>query len=310
MALATPAISTTDGRVRAAATATRPFPPLPRVAYVLSTLLAVVAALTCAATVFLPGILRGPAVMNGSARGTALIALVCAVPTLAVAMWRASRGSTRAVIVWLGVVMYLAYNAVMLLLATPFNRLFLGNVAMMGLAIAAGIALVATVDVHELARRCDPRLPARSLAAFIAVIVVGNGLLWLKGATQGIIRDVPLQALAGTGLTTVPTWVQDLSFWLPLMLVGAIWLWRRRPWGYLIAGAGLVYWVLEGLTVATDQFLGHRADPVSHVVTTAAVPGFAVLATIALAAAWLFRRNVDRRQDVAEVEERRLRAAA
>ena len=294
MTPATPATIATDGRRRVADTAARPFPPLPRAVYVLSALLAFAAALTCAATVLLPGILRGPAVMNGSARGTALIALVCAVPTLAVAMWQARRGSTRAIIVWLGAVMYLAYNAVMLLLATPFNRLFLGNVAMMGLAIAAGIALVATADVHELARRCDPRLPARSLAAFIAVIVVGNGLLWLKGALQGIVRDVPLAALVGTGLTTVPTWVQDLSFWLPLMLVAAVWLWRRRPWGYLIAGAGLVYWVLEGITVATDQFLGHRADPVSHVVTMAAVPGFAVLAAIALAAAWLFLRNVDR----------------
>lgn len=45
------------------------FPRLPRTAYVLSTLLAVVAAITCAATVFVPDILRGPAVMNGSARG-------------------------------------------------------------------------------------------------------------------------------------------------------------------------------------------------------------------------------------------------
>jgi hypothetical protein len=220
------------------------FPPLPRIAYVLSLLLAVVAALTCAPTVFAPDILRGPAVMNGSARGTALIALVGAVPTLLVAMWLARRGSARAVVVWLGAVMYLAYNAFMLLLATPFNRLFLGNVAMMGLSIATGIALVATIDVDELAGRCDRRLPARLLAAFIAVVVVANGLLWLRGALQGIVDDVPLKALAGTGLTTVPTWVQDLSFWLPLLLVAAVWLWRRRPWGYLLAGAGLVYWVL------------------------------------------------------------------
>jgi hypothetical protein len=272
----------------------RPFPRLPRVANVLSTLLAAVAAITCAATVLVPEILRGPAVMNGSARGTALVALVGAVPTLVIAMWLARGGSARAVVVWLGAVMYLAYNAFMLLLATPFNRLFLGNVAMMGLSIAAGITLAATIDVEELAARCDPRLPARTLAAFIAVIVVGNGLLWLKGAMQGIVRDVPLEALDGTGLTTVPTWVQDLSFWLPLLLVAAIWLWRRKPWGYLLAGAGLVYWVLEGVTVATDQWLGHRADPASTVVSTAAVPGFAVLAVIALVAALVFLRNVDR----------------
>jgi hypothetical protein len=271
-----------------------PFPPLPRAAYVLSTLLAVVSAFTCAATVLLPGILRGPAVMNGSARGTALVALVGAVPTLVAATWLARRGSTRAVVVWFGVVLYLAYNAFMLLFATPFNRLFLGDVAMLGLSIASGIALAATIDVDELAARCDPRLAARALAAFIAVIVVGNGLVWLKGALPGILHDAPLKALVGTGLTTIPTWAQDLSFWLPLLLVGAIWLWRRRPWGYLLAGAGLVFWVLESVTVATDQWLGHRADPASTVVSTAAVPGFAVLATLALVAVFVFLRNVDR----------------
>ena len=177
--------STTTSSISSVSRSGAPFPPLPRVAYILSTLLAVVAALTCAATAFVPGILRGPAVMNGSARGTALVALVAAVPTLLGALWLARGGSARAIVVWLGVVMYLAYNAFMLLLATPFNRLFLGNVAMMGLSIAAGIALVAAVDVRELAGRCDRRLPARLLAAFIAVVVVANGLLWLRGALRG-----------------------------------------------------------------------------------------------------------------------------
>jgi hypothetical protein len=79
----------------------RRFPGLPRAAYVLSSLLAVVTALTCAATVLVPDILRGPAVMNGSARGTALIALVCAVPTLVAAMSLARRGHPEQAARWL-----------------------------------------------------------------------------------------------------------------------------------------------------------------------------------------------------------------
>ncbi|HSL96138.1 MAG TPA: hypothetical protein VLA35_09520 [Thermoleophilia bacterium] len=126
------------------------------------------------------------------------------------------------------------------------------------------------------------------------MIAVGNGLIWLRGALPGIVDDAPLKALEGTGLTARPTWVQDLSFWLPLLLVGAIWLWRRRPWGYVIAGAGLVFWVLDGVTVATDQWLGHCADPASNVVATAAVPGFAVIAVVALIGLFAFLRNVDR----------------
>jgi hypothetical protein len=56
---------------------------------------------------------------------------------------------------------------------------------------------------------------------------------------------------------------------------------RALPLG--LSRAGRACWALEGVTVATDQFLGHRADPASNVVSAAAVPGFAALAAVALA---------------------------
>src|SRR6202158_900107 len=86
---------------------------LARSAYWLSGALALVTALAAATTFFIPGVLRGPAVMNGSARGTALGILLVGVPALLIAMWSTAKGSTRALIVWLGVIAYLSYNAVM-----------------------------------------------------------------------------------------------------------------------------------------------------------------------------------------------------
>ncbi|MFI9561239.1 hypothetical protein [Nonomuraea endophytica] len=104
-----------------------------------------------AATFFLPGLLSGPEAMNGSARGTALIMLIVGAPALLGAMLLARR-SDRAVIVWLGTSAYLAYNAVMLLLATPFNQLFLLYVAMLSLSLAAIATLCAHLDVTSLAK--------------------------------------------------------------------------------------------------------------------------------------------------------------
>ncbi|MGB3184517.1 MAG: hypothetical protein WBB15_01475 [Ornithinimicrobium sp.] len=78
---------------------------LPRIDYLISAVLAAVAGLTPAATLFLPDVLRGEAAMSGSARGTAAVMLVVGVPTLLVAMWQAGRGSARAVFVWFGTVL-------------------------------------------------------------------------------------------------------------------------------------------------------------------------------------------------------------
>jgi len=97
------------------------------------------------------------------------------------------------------------------------------------------------------------------------------------------------------GISTVPTYVQDLAFWLPLLSVGAFLLWHRRPWGFLIAGAGLAFWALEAVAVAVDQWFGHRADPGSDVVSSAVVAPFAVLAIVGAVVLWSFLRHVDER---------------
>jgi hypothetical protein len=81
-------------------------------------------------------------------------------------------------------------------------------------------------------------------------------------------------------MITNPVYVQDLAVWLPLAAVAAAWLWQRKPWGYVIVGALLAMWVLESLTIATDQWFGSRADPASPVASSSVVLPFAVLAVI------------------------------
>jgi hypothetical protein len=107
----------------------------------------VVSVATCTLLLFLPHVLTGPAAMNGSARGTALVALVVAVPLLVAALIGVRRGSVRSIPVWTGAVAYLLYNAVLFLLATPFNSLFLLFVAMMSLALWTLITVLRDVDV-------------------------------------------------------------------------------------------------------------------------------------------------------------------
>jgi hypothetical protein len=93
-------------------------------AYWLSAALAVAAAASSLLTFTIPSLLRGTAVMNGSARGTALVVLLAGVPALACSMLLAARGSAAAVITWLGATGFLLYNSLMFVFATPANRLF------------------------------------------------------------------------------------------------------------------------------------------------------------------------------------------
>ena len=132
---------------RSAGLAGEPVGPVLRrggAAYLLSGLLAVTATANGLLTFLVPGVLHGTAVMNGSARGTALAVLLLGVPVLAVSMALARSGSPRAVVCWLGAVGFVLYNSVLFVFATPFNRLFLLDLAMLALAAwSAGSAAVA-----------------------------------------------------------------------------------------------------------------------------------------------------------------------
>src|SRR4051794_10946201 len=254
--------------------------------------LAVAVAAGAVGTLAIPDVLRGTAVMNGSARGTAIVMLAVGLPVLLAAAALTRRGSRRAHVVWLGAAGYLTYNAVLLLFATPLNRLFLAYTTMLGLALAVVVAVAAAADVPELAAHFAPRTPVRGVAAYLAVVVVLNTLVWLSDVIPATVQG-DVSFLDGTGLTTNPIYAQDLSVWLPLAALSAWWLWHRRPWGYLAAGAVLVFWMIEAVTVATDQWLGGSADPATSVASTSMTVPFAVLAVIGLVPAVLLLRRLD-----------------
>ena len=253
--------------------------------------LGAVGAAAAALTFFVPGILNGTAVMNGSARGTALVALVVALPVLAASMWLASRGSERARISWLGAAGFLEYNAVLFLLATPFNSLFLLYVAMFGLGFWTIVLVLRDLDVEAFARKHAAAIPARPLAAYIGAIAVLNAAAWFAGLLPSLFDKSPA-FLDGTGLITNPVYVQDLAFWIPLMAVSAVLLWRRQPWGYVLVGAQLVYFLIESICVGVDQWMGGTADPASAVASTAMTPVFAVIALIGIIPLVVYMRAI------------------
>ncbi|MGS0688090.1 hypothetical protein ACVBEQ_23520 [Nakamurella sp. GG22] len=261
-------------------------------AYWLSGALLLVVCIAAGLTYFWDGLLTGPAAMNGSARGTALVLLVLTAPVLAVSMAVAARGSARAVIVWLGALGTIVYNAQMLLYGTPFNQLFLLYVAMLGLSLWSVGTLLAGGTVGRLATRMSAAMPVRPLAVYVWVIAGLNALLWLRTIVPAILDERPSSVVDGTGIATNPVFVQDLAIWLPLAVIAGIWFWRGRDLGFVVVGGLLAMWVLEGVTVAVDQWFGAAADPASTVVSSSAVVPLAVLAVVGLAALLAFLRSV------------------
>jgi len=268
----------------------------------LSSALAVVAAVSAALTFFLPDVLTGPAVTTGNARGTALVMMVAGVPLLVLSMLRATRGSWRFHVVWLGILSYLTYNAVLLLFGTPLNSLFLLYVATLSLGLFSLGTLVHATEPRAVSSQLVD-LPRRGLSIFVWTVVGLNALVWLRGIIPTIGAAEPTAALEGLGLTTNPSWVQDLAFWLPMAAIAAAWLWLRKPWGYVLVGAWLVYGLIESVGVAVDQLFGYAADPTTEHATPAGAAVFGILALVTLIPLYFyFRRRREQNHLVVDVQ--------
>jgi hypothetical protein len=136
-------------------------------AYWLSAALSAAAAVSSLLTFTVPAVLRGTAVMNGSARGTALVVLLAGVPALACSMVPAARGSAAAVITWLGAAGFLLYNSLMFVFATPANRLFPLYLAMLALSAWSAGALLGQADVAVFGALFSARTPVRGISVYM-----------------------------------------------------------------------------------------------------------------------------------------------
>jgi hypothetical protein len=118
----------------------------PRIWLWLTGPIAVLVAIAAGVGFFSYDIYRDAPLNAAQAVGQDLITLVVALPALVISAMLALRGSRRAHLVWLGVLLYLVYTYLIYALAIQFNALFLVYVALLGCSLYALIGGLATTD--------------------------------------------------------------------------------------------------------------------------------------------------------------------
>lgn len=249
-------------------------------AYWLSSLIAAVTAIQTAVGAFCPQIFRDPEMTVGNARGTDVVILFVALPVLVFSMILARRGYLQAQLTWAGTLTYILYNAVIFAFATAFNPLFLLYVATLSLAFWSLVTLLTQVDVDSIRTHFAVKTPVRFFAGYLAVISLLFMMTWLKQIIPAMFDSAAPVFLAGTLMLTSPVHVLDLGFLLPLGFLGAVWLWQKKSWGYLLAGLLTVMMTIETASIAVDQYFGHVHDPLA---SPDVVPLFIGLTVIGLA---------------------------
>ncbi len=225
--------------------------------------IALLLAMAAGGGVFIGDLYRDTPYLVVQARGQDLITLGVALPTLVISAWLTGRGSQRARLVWLGVLVYTVYTYVGYAFAVRFNALFLVYVALLGCATYALIGGLVTTDRAGIQARFMTRTPVKTVSLFLAVIAVLFYALWLSDALPASLAGQPSQGLIDAGTPTNFVQVLDMAWLLPALVLTAVNLWRKQPIGYTLAGALLTYSVLLTLAVlAMVVFMARGGQPV------------------------------------------------
>jgi hypothetical protein len=198
--------------------------------------LAASAALAAGSGLFVAGLYRDNPFVQAAWRGNDVVTLALAVPLLLWSLGRARQGSVPGLLVWLGMIDYLMYAYAYYLFGAAFNSLFLFYVVLFTGSALVLVFSLASIDAAAISRRAEARTPVRWVSAYMAFVAVGLTTVYVAQSIRFVITDELPAVVVATGHPTSLVFALDLSMLVPGLALGARWLWRRQPWGYVLAG--------------------------------------------------------------------------
>lgn len=222
--------------------------------YTLSILVIILMVFASVGGILLNDLYRDNAFVTLVWKTTDLVTLFVPVPIFAVALFFSRRGSMRGLLVLLAMVDYSFYNYAYYLFGAAFNWFFLVYIAIVVLSAAALIAGLIKIDADKIKQQFRKNAPIRWVSGYMLFVAAGLTTVYLMMIFGFIFSGQPPAIIEKTGHVTNVVFALDLSLVVPVLFLGAIWFWKKRPWGYVLAGIsvlkGAVYtFVLAVVTI-------------------------------------------------------------
>ena len=211
-----------------------------RLPYLFTAIIVLLMAVASAGGLFLEDLYRNNLWATSQFRGSDLVRLMLVVPVFIAAFILAVRGSRRGQLVWLGMLWLTLYDYAFYLFGAAFNEFFLIYVALFSLSALALIFALPKIDATAIGAQFTTKTPVRWISGYMLLIAAFLGGLWTLQSLGFVFTGQPPQSLVDSGHVTEIVFALDLSLLVPGMILGAVWLWQRRAWGYVVAGMMMV----------------------------------------------------------------------
>jgi hypothetical protein len=182
--------------------------------------------------------------------GNDWVTLTVAVPLLSIGLVSAARGSVRGLLLWLGLIGYAVYNYAFYLFGAALNAFFPLYVAAFVLAIILLILVLSFSNASRMSECLRPTAPVRLIGG--SLIFIGTGLaavwiiIWARYVFAG--RPTPVEPEVFKLVAAL-----DLSLMAPTLIAGGVLIWRRMPWGVVVAGIAGIQGALYLLVLSVNS---------------------------------------------------------
>ena len=190
---------------------------------------------------------------------------------------------------------YMLYNYAFYLFAARFNALFLAYVVLFTASIFAMLVGLIDLDPEAIAQRFLDRTPVRWIGGYLLFVGLGlTSVYVLQSVAYVTTGELPSIVTVSEHPTSI-VFALDLSLLVPWMILGAIWLIQRRPWGYIIAGIVTLKGALYTTVLTVNSLLVRQAG----LAGADELPLWGTLTVMGLTAVYLLYRNMRREAEVA-----------
>lgn len=200
--------------------------------YLLCLLLAALMAAQAALGLLFPSGYRDAEWIRATWWGNDWITLLVAAPLLAAASRAAVAGSLRARLLTLGLLGYGVYNYSFYLFGAALNVFFPLYVVPFVLSVATLVIEASRLDARDTASRFPARTPVRIVGGYLLFVAAGLAAVWVGmwAAYAFWGRPTPVEPEAFKVVASL-----DLGLMVPALALGGTLLWRKHPWGYVMA---------------------------------------------------------------------------
>jgi len=215
--------------------------------------------------------------------GQDAVALFLGVPLLVTSIVLYQRGSVSGQLLLTGTLGYFLYLYASLALGASYNRLFLLYIVIFSASLFAFIQVFSSVNLDLVASQIPAGLPRRGLAIFMFAAGLVTLVVWGAPLVVALIKGGPPDRM--DSYTTMVTYALDLAIITPATFLCAVLVLRGDPLGVVIAAPLLTLIVLLAPQIILSTVFQRSAGvPFTMGEMIGPVAGFVVLGLIA---AWL-----------------------